>query len=125
MHPEILYDYRMLAALTLWQDYCVSLASLDDIACMKLSAITSRGGKKDFFDLHHLIINCRSLAEYLILFREKFQTRDIGHVIRSLVYFEDADNEPSLKMVTRTSWERVKSDFEAWVTAADFARAIL
>jgi len=109
------YDYPMLDSFTIWEEHRINLASLDDIACMKLSAITSRGSKKDFFDLHHLIVNFRTLEEYLRLFVKKYQARDIGHVVRSLVYFADADNEPDLKMLIHTPWKKVKSDFEAWV----------
>jgi len=109
------YDYPMLNPLCPWDKYSLQLASLDDIGCMKLSAVTNRGSRKDFIDLHFLITHYRSLGEYLQLFQEKYKQQDVGHVIRSLVYFEDADQEPEIKTFAGLHWERLKRDFESWV----------
>jgi len=111
------YDYPMLSSLCPWDKYSMRLASLDDIACMKLSAVTNRGSRKDFIDLHYLITHYRSLGEYLQLFQEKYKQQDVGHVIRSLVYFEDVDQEPEIKMFADPHWKRLKKDFESWVRA--------
>ncbi|HHD56182.1 MAG TPA: hypothetical protein ENK89_00690 [Desulfobulbaceae bacterium] len=81
------YNFPMLMPFCKWGEYGIQMASLDDIACMKLSAVTNRGSRKDFIDLHYLISHYRSLGEYLQLFQRKFQQQDIGHVIRSLVFF--------------------------------------
>jgi hypothetical protein len=45
------YDYPLLGPLVLWKDVGLHLANMKDIACMKLSAIASRGSRKDFVDL--------------------------------------------------------------------------
>ena len=92
------------------------LASREDIAAMKLAAITSRGSRKDFIDLWLLITRYWSLADCLELFRQKFATCDIGHVVRSLTYFDDADEEPPLRMVADIEWDTVKRDFVVWVS---------
>jgi len=113
------YDYPLLGPLALWKEVGLHLANMKDIACMKLSAIASRGSRKDFVDLHFLIRSFDSLDAYVQLYREKFKSRDIGHVVRSLVYFDDADAEPELKMIKPLSWDRIKSDFEAWVKRLD------
>jgi hypothetical protein len=42
--------------------------------------------------------------------------RDTGLVIRSLSYFDDADEEPQLRLLIEIDWERVKSDFLTWVS---------
>ena len=42
--------------------------------------------------------------------------RDTGHVIRSLSYFDDADEEPELRMLIELDWERLKSDFLRWLS---------
>ena len=86
-----------------------------DIACMKLTAIASRGSRKDFIDLHFLIKGFYSLEETLNYYMKKYENRDIGHVVRSLVYFVDADAEPDIRMVKPAAWGDVKSDFEKWV----------
>jgi len=43
------YEYPMLQPKVLWTEFGVHLAGMNDIACMKLSAIASRGSRKDFF----------------------------------------------------------------------------
>jgi len=103
------YDYPMLKSKVLWPDYGLQLAGTDDIACMKLSAIASRGSRKDFVDLFYLVKHFLPLEDYLQLYIKKFANRDIGHVVRSLVYFADADIEPEIKMIKPFVWQ------ELWV----------
>lgn len=110
------YEYPMLQPKVLWTELGVHLAGMNDIACMKLSAIASRGSRKDFFDLHYLIKHFLSLEDYLRLYMKKYKNRDIGHVVRSLVYFADAETEPDIKMIKPLVWQDIKSDFEKWVT---------
>lgn len=109
------YEYPMLQPKVLWNEFGVHLAGMNDIACMKLSAIASRGSRKDFFDLHYLIKHFLSLEDYLRLYMKKYKNRDIGHVVRSLVYFADAETEPDIKMIKPVVWQDIKSDFEKWV----------
>jgi hypothetical protein len=109
------YEYPMLQPKVLWTDLGVHLAGMNDIACMKLSAIASRGSRKDFLDLHYLIKHFLSLDDYLRLYMKKYKNRDIGHVVRSLVYFADAETEPDIKMIKPLVWQDLKSDFEKWV----------
>jgi len=109
------YEYPMLQPKVLWTEFGVHLAGMNDIVCMKLSAIASRGSRKDFFDLHYLIKHFLSLEDYLRLYMKKYKNRDIGHVVRSLVYFADAETEPDIKMIKLLVWQDIKSDFEKWV----------
>ena len=111
------YAYPLLQPVVCWPEIGLHMAGLDDIACMKLSAISSRGARKDFIDLHALITLYGSLEEYVRRYQQKYRTHDIGHVVRSLVYFEDAEREPELQMVTPVTWQRVTADFEKWVKA--------
>ncbi|MFQ5686046.1 MAG: nucleotidyl transferase AbiEii/AbiGii toxin family protein [Candidatus Scalindua sp.] len=106
------YDYPLFAPKILLNEYDIYLASPDDIACMKLSAIGGRGSRKDFIDIYFLIKQFRSLDDYLRIYMQKFNTRDIGHIVRSLVYFDDAEAEPEIKMVKPISWENLKADME-------------
>jgi hypothetical protein len=87
------------------------------VARLKLSAITNRGSRKDFIDFWVLLDRYRSLPDYLDLFKQKFSKRDIGHVVRSLVYFAEADDDPPLKLLEPISWEQVKTDLKAAVSA--------
>ena len=57
----------------------------------------------------------RPLAEYLALYQEKFEVRDVGHVVRSLVHFDDAERDPPLRLLADIEWEFVKKDFRSRV----------
>jgi hypothetical protein len=108
------YDYPSLIphSIFTYEGKKLKLASIDDIACMKLSAIASRGSRKDFIDLWFIIQQYRSLNEYIQLYTKKFQNRDISHIIRSLVYFEDAESEPEILCKKPFQWEVLKETFE-------------
>ena len=64
--------------------------SLEDIAAMKLNAIANRGSKKDFYDIHALLSRF-SMKELLTFFEKKYQQLNSYTVVKSLVYFDDAD----------------------------------
>ena len=56
------------------------------------------------------------LDDYLQLYMKKYENRDIGHVVRSLVYFADAEAEPDIITNYPLLWEDLRRDFEKWVT---------
>ena len=107
-------SYGLLAPLLQPEGNRVPLASLDDIAAMKLAAVASRGSRKDFVDLWVLVTRHRSLEEYLALYEKKYRA-DTGHVLRSLIFFDDSEREPLLRLLADISWNRVKADLESWV----------
>jgi predicted nucleotidyltransferase component of viral defense system len=109
------FDYPLLQPRVSYPEFQIELASLDDIAAMKLAAIASRGSRRDFIDLHVLFTVHKSLADSLQCYQKKYASRDIGHVIRSLVYFENAEAEPELLMIKPFSWDGLKRDMEHWV----------
>ena len=65
-------------------------------------------GHRISVDLWVLLSRHRSLREYLDLFEKKFEARDIGHVVRALVHFDDADSEPPLRLLVDIDWDKVK-----------------
>lgn len=86
----------------------ISLASMKDIAAMKLSAITNRGTKKDFIDLYYLLKNY-SLEDMLNLYQKKYDTSSIFMVLKSLTWFDDADKELQPRMFDENfDWDNVK-----------------
>jgi hypothetical protein len=84
------------------------LAGLKDIAAMKLAAITSRGTKKDFIDVFFLL-NRFSLPEMLDFYENKYHDGSVFLVLKSLTYFEDADQDETPKMYVEYDWEKTKS----------------
>ena len=87
---------------------------------MKLSAIANRGARKDFVDLYALGRSGLALDRMLDLYREKFQTREVGHVVFSLTYFEDAEAEEMPEMLWELTWDEVNDTVRRWVL--DLAR---
>lgn len=75
---------------------------------MKLAAITGRGAKKDFTDLYFLLKEY-SLAEMMGMYEEKYADGSAFMVLKSLVYFQDAEAEEMPEMLLPVSWDIIKS----------------
>lgn len=92
----------------------LKMASPQDIAAMKLSAIGSRGSRKDFYDLYQICnkmdISPESMNRILQI---KFgKNTDPSYMIMGLSYFADAENEKLSELYVDYDWKRVKSFFE-------------
>lgn len=85
------------------------LAAKNDIAAMKLSAITGRGSKKDFIDLFFLLKEF-SLEEMLEFYKLKYPDGSVFLVLKSISYFEDAEKNEMPKMFIDISWKKVKNE---------------
>jgi predicted nucleotidyltransferase len=107
----LVYDYPLVLPLVDYPDKNnIRLASTLDIACMKLSAISSRGSKKDFVDLYFLL-QTYTLKEIFTAFVSKFEGIKYSelHFLRSLNYFEDAEKDPDPDFLKDVKWSSVKS----------------
>lgn len=113
------YRYRFLQPLVPWPEPGCQLAALEDLACMKLSAISQRGSRKDFVDLFALGRQGFSLQQMLGWYREKFEVDDVAHLLYALVYFDDADAEPRPAMLWNVTWREVKETLRRWVKSAE------
>jgi predicted nucleotidyltransferase component of viral defense system len=91
------FGYRYPLVFPLHAEEGFSLAGLQDIGAMKLSAITSRASIKDYVDLYY-ILKTISLDELLQVCTKKFEVLDTNLVLKSLVYFEDIMKEPIMYM---------------------------
>jgi predicted nucleotidyltransferase component of viral defense system len=85
----------------------IRLASIKDISAMKLAAITNRGSKKDFIDIA-LLINKLGLQKMMSFYHEKYPDGMEMMVLRSLVYFEDAEAQSDPVMLIPYEWESIK-----------------
>ena len=70
-----------------------------------------RGSKKDFIDLY-MIFKKYSLEDLFINLREKYKDIDynLPHILKSLTYFVDAENQPMPKMHADIKWPKVKNE---------------
>ncbi len=91
------------------------LASIPDLATMKLAAVARRGIRRDFWDLHALFISTKlTLGEALDAYSRRFGVTQSGvyHVLRALVYFDDAEREATPPAgLTTEKWSAIKSWF--------------
>lgn len=87
------YKYKLLNEFINEENF--KLASIEDIGCMKLSAITSRTSNKDYIDLFYILQNLE-LEDLLEKVSKKFPDVDRNLILKSLVYFDDIQNEPIL-----------------------------
>lgn len=87
----------------------ITIASIDDIAAMKVNAIINRGTKKDFIDIDFLLERY-TLVQILELYQKKYGVKDYQMALRSLSYFEDAENEAMPRMLVKKDWKTIKSD---------------
>jgi len=109
------YRYTLLKPLVSWPQFSCQIASMEDLACMKLSAIAQRGSKKDFVDIYALGLKHVSLKEMIHLYQQKYSIKDIAHVLYGLAYFDDADKERMPKMFLETYWRTIKKTIQGWV----------
>jgi len=90
----------------------VQIASIEDIACMKLDALSSRGTKRDFVDVF-MIARQIPLPEMIGLFERKYASVHFNllHLKKSLVYFDDAESDVMPQMLKPVAWDQVKQFF--------------
>ena len=91
----------------------IKLASLADIAAMKIHAIEDRGTRRDFVDVYFLSKRY-TLEEMLTFYQKKYSVLEdhLYSILRSLDYFEDAEQEKQMpKMIFKVNWEEIKEYF--------------
>jgi predicted nucleotidyltransferase component of viral defense system len=112
------YPYPVLEPFIKWQG--IQISSLIDIACTKLQTAGMRGSKKDFVDLFFLLQKY-SLETLLTYTKKKYSRVDYSetHILKSLVYFADADGQPMPRMHEKVSWDQVKNGLIAAVKSID------
>ena len=86
----------------------IRLTDIRDVAPMKLDAVMKRGNKKDFFDMYYLFEQF-SPTQIMDWYKAMFKHDTTFHVVRSLVYFEDAEQtEMPVVFDKKVSWTAVK-----------------
>jgi len=104
------YGYPLVAPLIEATE--ARLASIEDIALMKLDALLSRSARKDFYDLYFI---CQSIPLRQILGKspQKYPSvRDFeAQTVKRLVYFENAEVEANPSMIQPVNWQTIKEYF--------------
>jgi len=110
------YSYQLLELLEQYQD--INIASLADVAAMKLAAIIQRGTRRDFVDIYYLL-NFYTLGELINFAIKKYPGYQPMLILRALIYLEDAEKEkyprPIKVLEPDFSWEKAKKKIFAEV----------
>ena len=88
----------------------IRMYSLQDIACMKLAAISDNGTRlKDFVDIAFLSTKM-SLMDMFSLYVKKFSRPDYFYVIKSLAYHKDIDFSMNIELCDgkQFQWEKIE-----------------
>ncbi len=90
-----------------------AVADIRDIALMKLTAISSRGTRRDFIDLFEILRGGPTLQECFAALPRKYSSSRINtyHILKSLTFFEDAEKEPMPAMLKPFNWKECKAFF--------------
>jgi len=106
------YEYPLLYPVK--QFGMINITDVRDIAAMKIAAIASRGSKRDFIDLYFVCKEALPLKSVIQIYDKKYKnlaTTEM-HIMKSLVYFDDAEPEEMPKMIKESDWAEVKKYFE-------------
>jgi hypothetical protein len=87
----------------------LNLASLKDLAAMKLNAIVGSGSRlKDFVDISFLSAHF-NLMEMLDFYEKKYPDINSLMAMKSLCYFDDIDFSVDIEYIgSKRSWEEIK-----------------
>lgn len=107
------YKYPLLKPPLVIDD--LRLFSLEDIGAMKLAAIIGRGKKRDFFDIYFLL-NHFTMRELIQFYNEKYYDGSEFILAKSLVYFEDAEEDEIPDLLEKIEWEMVKEKISTEVS---------
>ena len=90
------------------------LADVRDIAAMKVIAVAGRGARKDFIDLYAYLEAGASFPDLMAVVQQRYRDTEFNvmHLLRSLVYFDDAETEPMPKMLSKVDWPEIKKRLE-------------
>ncbi len=100
------YHYKWIADTLIENN--IRLADKKDILAMKLAAITGRGSKKDFVDLFYLLQHF-TLEQAFDFYSQKYHDGSVFLVLKSLSYFEDAEQDENPLMLETYNWDNIKA----------------
>lgn len=92
----------------------ISILQPMDIAVMKIIAISQRGRKRDFFDLYWCANNIEPLEQTIRRLKKQYPAvaHDYHHILKALIYFEDAESDPEPNICFKSDWNEVKKFFK-------------
>lgn len=92
----------------------INILNIADIAVMKIIAISQRGRKRDFIDLYWYSLNKEPLDDVINRAVRQYpgQDNNIPHLLKSLTYFTDAEDDVMPNIFFRANWKEIKQYFQ-------------
>lgn len=91
----------------------LNILNTRDIAVMKIIAISQRGRKRDFFDLYWYTTQKEPLIDVINRVAAQYPNlkHNFHHIIKSLIFFEEAEEDPDPQIFFDATWEDIKQYF--------------
>ncbi len=108
------YRYGLLAQPVM--ELQTKILQLPDLAAMKVEAIAQRNARRDFVDLYFIAQQAGISPEQAIEYhRQKYAGLNVNltHIVLSLGYFDEADNDVMPEMLIPASWQEIKKYFQS------------
>lgn len=104
----ISHAYPLIKPLVVNED--IRMASLNDIAAMKLNAITGNGTRiKDFIDVAYLS-STLTFSEMVNAYEAKYALRNAVMTLKAVNFYDDIDLQEKVHVLDKNyKWERVKT----------------
>lgn len=93
----------------------IRMATVEEIAAMKLSAVSRGGRKKDFWDIHELH-SMMPLSKMFDFYEERYPYEsERMEILTRLSDFSQADEEVDPRCLRGEIWQFIKMDILSWV----------
>lgn len=92
----------------------IKVADWRDIFAEKFKTLSQRGSRKDFYDIYAgYTLGNLAIGDGIEILRRRFAGTGINyyHILKSLCFFDDAENEPELILPKAIPWRGIKEFF--------------
>jgi len=97
----------------------IRIASIEDIAAMKLEAITTRLEKKDYWDIAELLFKF-SFYDMFEFYKQRYPWNDLRGVIEKITLIDKCDTQPDPITINSNTWlvlkDRIMSSFDDYIS---------
>ncbi len=92
----------------------IPVLSPRDIAVMKIVALSQRGRKRDFLDLYWYATHAEPLVDVIKRLPVQYPSvaHDYHHILKAMLYFVDAEDDPMPNLNFETSWPEIQAYFK-------------
>ena len=90
----------------------IRIAHIEEIAAMKLEAITTRQVKKDYWDIAEILAHY-TFKDMTMFYQERYPYNDLRQVIEKITSFEPCEKQDDPECLNGKTWGNVKDTINA------------